>query len=137
MSVELHEQAGGKILEVALTGKLTKEDYRHFVPEVERLIKKHGKLRMFVKMHDFHGWTGAALWQDVEFDFKHIGDIERLALVGEKTWEHGMAVFCKPFTTATVTYFDTKDANEAEVWLNEGLPVEAEKSASRSSASTT
>ena len=55
MSVNLHED--GKILVVKLTGKLTKEDYEHFTPEV-------GKLRMLIQMHDFHGWTAGALWQD-------------------------------------------------------------------------
>ena len=82
MSVELHED--GKILMIKLTGKLTKDDYEHFIPEVERLVKQHGKLRMLVQMHDFHGWTAGALWQDIKFDLKHFRDIERLALVGEK-----------------------------------------------------
>lgn len=67
---------------------------------MERLVKQHGKIRMLVEMHDFHGWTAGALWEDVKFDAKHFHDIERLALVGETKWEKGMAVFCKPFTTA-------------------------------------
>ncbi len=48
MSVDLYEEAGGKILVIKLTGKLTKEDYEHFIPEVERLIKQHGRIRMLV-----------------------------------------------------------------------------------------
>jgi hypothetical protein len=127
MSVEFREQANGKILEIDLTGRLTKEDYQRFVPEIERLIKQHGKVRMLVNMHDFHGWTGAAMWQDIEFDFRHFRDIERLAMVGEKAWEHGMAVFCKPFTTATIEYFDRSNREEAEAWVREGLPVEHAK----------
>jgi hypothetical protein len=59
MSVELHED--GKILVINLTGKLTKDDYQRFIPEIERLIKKHSKMRMLVQMHDFHGWTAGAL----------------------------------------------------------------------------
>ena len=55
MSVELRTEADGEILIVKLSGKLTKADYEHFVPEVERLIQQHGKLHMLVQMHDFHG----------------------------------------------------------------------------------
>jgi len=84
MSVDLHEEDDGRILAITLTDKLTTEDYGHFIPEVERLIKEHGKIRMLVKMRDFHGWTPGALWQDVKFDLKHFRDIERLALLGEK-----------------------------------------------------
>ncbi len=115
--VTLKETNGGKVLEVQLTGKLAKEDYGHFVPTVERLVKDHGKIRMLVKMHDFHGWTAGALWQDIKFDAKHFKDIERLAMVGESKWQHGMAVFCKPFTTAKVRYFDHAALDEARTWL--------------------
>ena len=121
MSVELHED--GKILVIKLTGKLAKEDYEQFAPEVDRLIEQHGKLRMLVQMHDFHGWTAGALWQDIKFDLKHFRQIERLALVGEKTWEHGMATFCKPFTTATIRYFDRSEAEQAETWIHADLLV--------------
>jgi hypothetical protein len=68
-------------------------------------------------MHEFHGWTAGALWEDLKFDAKHVRDIERLALVGEKRWEAGMAAFCRPFTTATIRYFDRAQAAEAYKWL--------------------
>jgi SpoIIAA-like len=104
MSVELHED--GKILVIKLTGKLAKEDYEQFAPEVDRLIKQHGKLRMLVQMHDFHGWTAGALWQDIKFDLKHFRQIERLALVGEKTGSMAWQRFANrlpppPFGTST------------------------------------
>src|SRR6266404_5618175 len=70
------------------------------------LVKAHGKLRMLVEMQDFHGWMAGALSQDIKFDAKHFADIERLAIVGETKWQHGMPVFCKPFTSAKVRYFD-------------------------------
>ncbi len=50
MPVELKEEAGGKLLTIHASGKLTKEDYEHFMPPVERLIKGHGKLRVFFDM---------------------------------------------------------------------------------------
>ena len=52
-------------------------------------------------------------------DIKHFKDIERLAIVGDKKWEHGMAMFCKPFTTAKVKYFDQSDIEQARTWLAE------------------
>jgi hypothetical protein len=124
MSVALHGDANGKIVVIKLAGKLTNEDYEHFVPEVEGLIKKHGKLRILVQMHDFQGWTAGALWQDIKFDLKNFRHIKRLALVGERAWEHGMAAFCKPFTTATIRYFDRSQADQAEAWIRADLQVD-------------
>jgi SpoIIAA-like len=119
MTVKLTEKNSGKLLEVQLSGKLVKEDYEHLVPSVERLVKEHDKIRMLVDMHDFHGWTAGALWEDIKFDLKHFNDIERLAIVGEAKWEHGMAIFCKPFTTAKIRYFDRAMADDASAWLEE------------------
>ena len=90
----------GKLLHVKVTGKLTKETYEAFAPVVDQQIGEHGKLRILFEMHDFHGWTAGALWEDMKFDFKHWKDIERLAIVGESKWEEGMSTFCKPFTAA-------------------------------------
>ncbi len=117
--IELQSDVGGKVLSVKMSGKLSKEDYEQFVPEVESLIKKHGKIRILLQMHDFHGWTAGALWEDIKFDIKHFGDIERLAMVGERKWEAGMATFCKPFTSAKIRYFDVSDMDQARQWIEE------------------
>jgi len=117
MTVKLNEKNDSKLLEVHLSGKIDKEDYEHFVPTVEKMVKEHGKIRMLVDMHDFHGWTAGALWEDIKFDVKHFSDIERIAMVGETKWEHEMAIFCKPFTTAKIRYFDHDKSSEAHAWL--------------------
>lgn len=109
----------GKLLHVKVTGKLTKEAYETFAPVVDEQIREHGKVRILFEMHDFHGWTAGALWEDIEFDFKHWKDIERLAIVGESKWEEGMSVFCKPFTSAKIQYFDHTKLEAAQKWLGE------------------
>lgn len=119
MAIQLTEKNEGKILEVRISGKLEHQDYQQFVPEFERLVQKHGKIRVLVEMVDFHGWKGAALWDDIKFDVKHFADIERLAMVGEKAWEKGMSTFCKPFTTAKIRYFDRAAIAEARAWLEQ------------------
>ena len=121
--IALKEDAGGKLLTVQMSGKLEKQDYEQFVPQVEALIKQHGKVRILLSMHDFHGWEASALWEDIKFDVQHFRDIERLAMVGDSKWEAGMAAFCKPFTTATIKYFDHSKLAEAESWIREGLPA--------------
>lgn len=109
--------AAGKLLHVKVTGKLTKESYETFVPVVDQLIEEHGKLCILFEMHDFHGWSVGAMWEDIKFDSKHWKDIERLAIVGESKWEKGMSVFCKPFTSAKIQYFDHSQLDKATRWL--------------------
>jgi len=115
--IRLVENQDGNVLEVQITGKLRKSDYEAFVPLVEKLIERRGKIRMLCSLHDFHGWTAGALWEDVKFDAKHFNHIERLAIVGESKWQQGMAAFCKPFTTASVRYFDQSQLPQARQWV--------------------
>jgi len=68
---------------------------------------------------DLQGWDAGVVWEDIKFDIKHFADIERLAMIGDKKWQHGMAMFFKPFTKATIRYFDHAEAPEARKWLGE------------------
>jgi hypothetical protein len=52
---------------------------------------------------------------------KHFSDIERLAFVGDRKWEAGMAAFCKPFTRAAVRYFDESKYEDALDWIKERI----------------
>lgn len=126
MSVALHHEVDGKLLNVRVSGKLTKEDYQRFVPEFEKLVDRHGKIRVLFEMDDFHGWNAAALWEDIKLDFKHFNDIERIAMVGDKAWQEGMSFFCKPFTTAEIRYFGHHEIDRARHWISEGLVTATE-----------
>lgn len=117
MSLELSTSLEDEILEIEVTGRLEKGDYERFVPLVEEHITAHGKIRILCIMRDFHGWDAGAMWEDLKFDLKHFSDIERLALVGDKKWQAGMAVFCRPFTTAKVRYFELDRLAEAKEWV--------------------
>ena len=102
-----------------MSGKLHDEDYKHFVPMVDNAIAKEGKIRLLAVFHDFHGWDMHALWDDIKFSTTHCTKIERIALVGEKTWEKWMATVCKPFTMAKLRYFDASQVDAAKAWLAE------------------
>jgi len=118
MPVTFTEQHGGKELDVRVSGKLTHADYQRFVPEFERLVTEHGKIRVLFELADFRGWQTGALWDDIKFDLKHFADIERLAIVGDKKWQRGMATFCRPFTTARIRFFDRTLMDASQAWLN-------------------
>lgn len=119
MSEGIEITTSGNFAHIKAEGKLSKEDYQLFAPLLDEQIKDNGKLRLLFEMHDFHGWTLGAVWEDLKFGTHHWRDIERLAIVGESKWEAGMANFCKPFTTAKIKYFDHNLLDEATSWIAE------------------
>ena len=117
MPIEFHEEHHGQVLAVHVTGRLAAADYTRFVPEFERLVQQRGPLRVLFDMAGLHGWDAGAMWADTKFAMHHFRDIDRLAVLGEKKWQEGMATFCKPFTKATIRYFDHAHADDARNWL--------------------
>jgi hypothetical protein len=117
MGYEILEVAADDVLALRLSGKLDAQAYEAFVPIIEQRIATEGSVRMLVELVDFHGWDAGALWADTKFAARHFSDISRLALVGDKAWEKGMAYFCKPFTRAKVRYFDRSERDAAITWV--------------------
>lgn len=119
MPIKINEGDGGKLLTIHIIGMLLKTDYEHFVPEFERLVRQHGKLRVLFDMTGFHGLEAAALWEEIKFDAKHLANIERCAIVGDKQWQHIMTFFFRPFMHAKTQYFDHTHVAEAQKWLTQ------------------
>lgn len=129
MPINLIEHDDGELLEVQVTEKLSDEDYKRFIPQFERLVARHGKIRVLFEMSRFHGWEAKALWDDIKFDLKYFKDIDRLAIVGEKKWQRWMTAFCEPFTAALVHYFDHDRARAALAWLRSEWPWPVDETA--------
>ena len=110
-----------RILHGVITGKLEAEDYDLLVPEAERLINEHGKIRILAELVDFEGWSAGALWEECKLAYDHLKDIDRMAVVGDKSWEKGMTVFVKPFVGAKLKYFDASGRQAAIDWIQEDL----------------
>lgn len=119
MPIQVTEESGGKVLVVHAIGKLVKSDYPPFVAEFERRVQKPRKQHVLFDMTGLHGWEAGAAWEDMKFGVKHFADIDRLAMVGDKKWQHGMAIVFKPFTKAVTRYFDGTESAEARKWLEE------------------
>ncbi|MBW3599636.1 MAG: STAS/SEC14 domain-containing protein [Planctomycetes bacterium] len=117
MPVELQVHADRNLLEVHVSEQLRKEDYERFTPTVDSFIEQNGSIRILLELHDFHGWDAGALWEDIKFGAKHFSDIEKMAVVGDKQWETGLTLFCKPFTTAEIRFFEPSDRDAAKSWV--------------------
>ncbi len=117
MPIELREENNGKILDVGLVGTLEKEDYPRLIREFRRLVALHAKIRVLLDMSRFQGWDAGALWEEIKFDLQHLKEMERLAVVGEKRWQHAIAGFAGAVFPAATRYFDESDAAQARAWV--------------------
>jgi len=117
MPIESMKLEAERVVRVRLTGTLTTADYQQYTPQLDAWLQQHGRLRLLVEMHDFHGWDAGGLWQDIKLDARHFNHFEQIAMVGESRWQKWMAAFCRPFTTARIRYFTHDRLEKAQEWL--------------------
>jgi hypothetical protein len=109
----------GKVLEFDVHGRLDRTHYERFIPEIERAIMEHGTIRILVTMHGFLGCEPSAFSEDLRWNTKHIHQIERMAIVGEKTCHSLFTAFFQPFTSASFRYFSLQELGAAHAWITE------------------
>jgi hypothetical protein len=117
--VKIEEAPVGKIISLVIVGRVVKENYDKFVPQLEEYMEHEDNIRLIVELRDFTGFSAAAMWEDFKLGIKHYNNIKRLAVVGNKTWEKAMTLFAMPFTTAQVRYFDESELQKAKKWIKE------------------
>jgi SpoIIAA-like len=117
--IEQLPSPSGRALAFRLSGLVHDADYKVFVPLIDAAIAQDGKVRLVAQFEDFRGWDAHALWDDIKFSATHCTRMERIALVGDRRWEAFMAKVCKPFTMATIRYFDHADIEAARAWIAE------------------
>ncbi|MDG2184178.1 MAG: STAS/SEC14 domain-containing protein [Mariniblastus sp.] len=118
--IEKLESKSDNVVGFKISGKLHHDDYQTMVPAFDAVIEKAGKVRVLCWFDDFHGWDMHAMWDDTVLATTHCGKIERIAIVGDKSWEKWMATFCKPFQPLSkIKHFDSAELDAAWSWLDE------------------
>lgn len=112
----LHREPGFATIEVS--GKLEHSDYERVLPELEALVKQ-GKARVLVDLHDFKGFTPAALIDELKFDVRHHKDFERIAVVSESNLQEVGVRMVRPFFAGRVKIFDKSERAAAEQWIRQ------------------
>ena len=101
------------------TGKLTDEDYQKFLPRLTTLNHKYGPLSLFIELEEFKGWEPKAAWDDMHYGLKHDGDFNRIAILGDKAWQHWMIAITNIFTHTQLRFFKRDELSKAWDWLRE------------------
>lgn len=105
----------GNVVRVKVSGKLTQADYDELIPSWEQVIARHGSMRMLFEMENFRGWEPSAAWDDFPFGWAHGKKVERIAMVGEKTWQEWMARLASLFVSEEVKYLISGSSRKRSV----------------------
>jgi len=104
-------------IEIAMLGKLTHEDYKIFVPMIDKALKevKGLEVDILVDMREFTGWEILAGWDDMKFGIKHRNTFDKMAIIGNKKWEELSVKMMKHLMKGKSKFF--KEREKALFWL--------------------
>lgn len=107
----------GNIVAIRPLGRLSHADYQAFEPKLDAVIEKAGAVRLLVDLGEFEGWELQAAWDDFALGLRHIGDFERLALVGDRDWQGFAARISDVLMGCDVRSFKAREWDDAWVWI--------------------
>ncbi len=117
--ITISPESKGNILVISATGKLTDQDYREvLIPRLEAIIREHGKARLLLDMGDeFHGWEGAAAWDDARFGLAHRNDFEKMGVVGGPKWVEWALKIGAVAISGEIRNFAASEREQAMRWI--------------------
>jgi hypothetical protein len=119
LMLEKMPESSGNVIGYRAIGTITSSDYLKLEPEVRELVKGEGNIRILIDLSEFK-WEKMEAWlRDLKFgsEFRH--EIQKMAIVGDKTWEKWMTYLAKPFYARDAKFFHSSEIDKACAWLRE------------------
>jgi hypothetical protein len=111
------------LLAVQVSAKLTDQDFDIYRSLIRQKMEEYGSARLYFEMVNFEGWQPGSFVENGVFDLVHGREYGRVAMVGEKQWQHWAARLASPVKKEGIKYFDLSDREKAMAWvLAEGEP---------------
>ena len=117
ISIAIKRTKKNVFIEVVMLGKLKDEDYKLFVPMIDKALKEAKGLEvdLLVDMTKFKGWEFLAAWDDMKFGIKHRNAFDKMAIVGNKKWEEVSVNMMGHLMKGKSKFF--KEREKALAWL--------------------
>ncbi|WP_298863919.1 STAS/SEC14 domain-containing protein [uncultured Sulfitobacter sp.] len=107
-----------EIITLRVSGTLSRADYDRALPEIENAMELAKEpLKMMVRLEDFQGLEIGAMWEDLKFALKHLGEFGAIAVVGDTTLEEFGTWLASLFAKFEIRYFEVGHEKEANSWL--------------------
>jgi hypothetical protein len=116
---QLLKKPENAVLALHITGEISDRETSRIVRAIRTHASPSRKARLFLRMDHYASFNSAeSLYEDLRF-CRQCGDlIERMAIVGDRSWKDTWVGLFSLFGGIEAAYFDLSDAQAAWRWLN-------------------
>ena len=116
---QLLQKPENAVLALHITGEVSDRETRRIVSAI-RTHASHGrKARLILRMDHYASFNSAeSLYEDLRFCRQCEDLIERMAIIGDRSWKATWVALFGLFGGIETTYFDRSESQAAWQWLN-------------------
>jgi hypothetical protein len=117
--VQMLQKPENAILALHITGEISDRETRRIVSAIRTHATPGRRVRLFLRMDHYASFNSAeSLYEDLRF-CRQCGElIERMAIVGDRSWKATWVALFGLFGAIEMTYFDRSESQAAWQWLN-------------------
>ena len=105
-------------LKVTPPATLKANDFKEAAPQVDALIRQHGKIRLLVDATCFTGWENMEAFEThMNFVKTHQQSIDRIAVITGQIWQQWFAGVLGLFVHPEIRMFEQPQEPAARQWL--------------------
>ena len=113
----IHIDPHGDVITVRLLGKLEPSAYDGVDDDISNLMSHSSNVRLVLDLREFDGWSGlAALGNHLSLVREHRRTPEKVAVVGDKSWQRLAKQVMSKFVNADTKYFDSAHYEDGVAW---------------------
>lgn len=115
--LEANRVENTNIVEAKLDGGIETSEMETLRSEIDAVLAEHDKLRLLFVYEGLGSMDLQALWKDLKLEPRIVGDIEKMAVVSEKSWFGSVAGVLNSLMSMEVEAFEPGQREEALQWL--------------------
>ncbi len=110
------------VLKITAPEKLTADDFRALGPQVDSIIRQHGKIRLLIDASGCNGWKDITAFEThAVFVRNHQQKAERIAVIVGHNWQHWLVGAVRMFLHPEVRAYEKGQEAEARQWVSEKI----------------
>ena len=114
--IDYRKNEGG-ILEISVTGRLTKEEIDAVWARMKADMPAGGKVKVLEVIRDFEGMDIDAMWEDLRIGLPMADRVSHIAIVTDRKWIAALTGLAGAFMSAETRTYEPDQLAEARAWL--------------------
>lgn len=115
--IQIKEPQVKNIVNVTVQDKLTRAAIDAIVLKIDQTLARYDKVRLYMEIPDFEGYTLQGFFEDVKETGKHLSDFEKVAVVTDEGWIARLGSLSDLVVGAEVKPFGFKEVEAARAWI--------------------